>query len=219
MRIPWNKYEAALLIEVYYLYESKAVSRLEVVKIASDMLRGYANAMGLEIDKTFRNINGINMRMYELDYISSKGKKGMRKTSYIFKDMMRMYQSNREGFEKVLQEARRVLNMSQANEKRFIEWLETRLKRVQLVQMYGNLKLLNTLCRQKKIFETSLIMITDSKELKRVKIKVIDENALAVRKKKVLEFSQLLNFYEIFLEEDRLKIDGKKMWQVIRIKI
>ena len=103
-----------------------------------------------------------------------------------------------------------MLNMSQANEKRFIEWLETRLKRVQLVQMYGNLKLLNTLCRQKKIFETSLIMITDSKELKRVKIKVIDENALAVRKKKVLEFSQLLNFYEIFLEEDRLKIDGEK---------
>ena len=75
MRQPkWDKYEAALLIEAYWKIKNDGAHRGAVISALSSTLR---NRASFEIDDTFRNENGINMRLGELEYLFSEGKAGL----------------------------------------------------------------------------------------------------------------------------------------------
>ena len=53
IRIPWDKYEAALLLDYCIKVENKVLSRDEAVSIVSQRLRRRAIVAGLEIDDVF----------------------------------------------------------------------------------------------------------------------------------------------------------------------
>ncbi len=64
MRQPgWDKYETALLIEAYRKIKADRSKKGSIVAALSSSLRKRAS---FEIDDTFRNENGINMRLGEL---------------------------------------------------------------------------------------------------------------------------------------------------------
>ena len=63
IRIPWDKYEAALLLEYCIKIENKEISMAEAISVVSQLLRNRAIRNGLEIDDVFRNQNGIVMQM------------------------------------------------------------------------------------------------------------------------------------------------------------
>ena len=69
------------------------------------MLRQRAEHKGLSIDSTFRNYNGISMRLSELDYIESNEKTGLSNTSNLFRDMVRMYHDDHDLFASILAQA------------------------------------------------------------------------------------------------------------------
>ena len=62
VRIPWDYYEAALLLDYCIRVENKELSRLEAISIVSQLLRQRAINKGLDIDDVFRNENGISMQ-------------------------------------------------------------------------------------------------------------------------------------------------------------
>ena len=68
IRIPWDKYEAALLLDYCIKVENSEISRVEAVSTVSQMLRSRAIRKGYEIDDVFRNENGIQYA----DFINEK---------------------------------------------------------------------------------------------------------------------------------------------------
>lgn len=53
IRIPWDKYEAALLFDYCIKVENKEISRMEAVSTVSQILRYRAVCNGYEIDDVF----------------------------------------------------------------------------------------------------------------------------------------------------------------------
>lgn len=58
IRIPWDKYEAAILLDGW-LRIKDGIPRNEVVNLVSYQLRKKAVNQGINIDSVFRNTNGI----------------------------------------------------------------------------------------------------------------------------------------------------------------
>ena len=97
-KIPWDKYETALLIEKYLQVTNKEIKRVEAVKTLSEELRKRAVDLGLEIDEIFRNLNGIKCRLLEIEYIFTNGEKGLSHTSKMFRDICDLFFSNNDKF-------------------------------------------------------------------------------------------------------------------------
>ena len=63
LRVPWDKYEAALLLNYCIRIEKGEISKAEAISTVSQMLRNRAIRKGYEIDDVFRNENGISMQI------------------------------------------------------------------------------------------------------------------------------------------------------------
>ena len=70
--------------------------------MVSNVLRMRAVNRGLKIDQTFRNEAGINMRFEELNYIDSNSNKGLRNTSKLFRETVKMYKKDKTSFDSIL---------------------------------------------------------------------------------------------------------------------
>ena len=66
VRIPWDKYETAILLDAGLQVKRGEVSRKTAVKTVSALLRERAICKGIEIDEVFRNENGISMQLSAL---------------------------------------------------------------------------------------------------------------------------------------------------------
>lgn len=106
MRIPWDKYEAAILIDSYIRISTSGAVWDEEVKRVSALLRSRAVADGRKIDESFRNENGINLRLWEIKY-QFTGEKGIRTTSALFQEMVLLYNTKPREFSKILREAKK----------------------------------------------------------------------------------------------------------------
>ena len=60
---PFTQHEAVLLLDAFLQTASGDVSRKDAISNCSDGLRRMAKAKGIEIDDTYRNINGITFQM------------------------------------------------------------------------------------------------------------------------------------------------------------
>ena len=67
LRILWNEEETAILVSCFMKFKDGLLTRKEAVKMASTDLRKRAIRIGLEIDDTFRNENGISMQMSKIE--------------------------------------------------------------------------------------------------------------------------------------------------------
>lgn len=106
---PWDEYEVAYLIEKYWAYKNKDLTKKQVIETISNDLREYAIKNNVVIDEKYRNSNGINMKIEELNYLFSHGEHGLKNTSDVFKAMVILYENNPDEFSNVLTEAHRRL--------------------------------------------------------------------------------------------------------------
>lgn len=65
IRIPWDKYEAIILLEAW-LQVKAGVPKLQMVNLVSYQLRTNALNQGIEIDDIFRNTNGISFQLMSM---------------------------------------------------------------------------------------------------------------------------------------------------------
>lgn len=106
-RIPWDKYEVALLFKAYENIASGENFKTEAVKL-SNTLRQYAVNHGLEINDTYRNVNGMNMHLAQVQYLFTQGRKGLPSASKAAREMYEIYQSNYNDYLSLLKEAIRL---------------------------------------------------------------------------------------------------------------
>ena len=62
-RVVWDKYETALLIDMFWKIENEEISKAEGVQQLSLKLRHMAINQGRIIDVVYRNCNGIVMQL------------------------------------------------------------------------------------------------------------------------------------------------------------
>ena len=108
-KIPWDKYETALLIESYIEIVDKKKKRADVVRDLSATLRKRAINLGLDIDDIFRNQNGISFRLEEIKYLFLDGQKGLSHTSKMFRDTVELYRNSQDDFDRLLVYAKAIL--------------------------------------------------------------------------------------------------------------
>lgn len=110
-RIPWDRYEIALLLVAY----EKIANGDDYSAVAlqlSNTLRQLAIHRGIEIDETYRNVNGMNMQLGNVQYLFTNGKQGLSNASRAIRNMYEMYRNNHTEFEAVLKEANKLSGVS-----------------------------------------------------------------------------------------------------------
>lgn len=75
VRIPWNRYEIALLFDAYERVAGGSDINSEAVKL-SESLHTLATCKGIPIDETYRNVNGMTMQLANVQYLFTCGQKG-----------------------------------------------------------------------------------------------------------------------------------------------
>ncbi|WP_409969115.1 hypothetical protein RFF05_03975 [Bengtsoniella intestinalis] len=104
-RIPWDKYEAAILLDTFLSVEENLLTRGEAFEYISAVLRQRASINGLLVNDNFRNVNGIRMQMDSLKFIYSNGERGLSHANKLFNDIVELYQTDRSTYRTLLEEA------------------------------------------------------------------------------------------------------------------
>lgn len=75
VRISWDEYETALLLDAYFQVQGGEISRKDAVANISRCLRYHAIAKGFDIDESWRNAIGISSQMGRIEMIFSPSEK------------------------------------------------------------------------------------------------------------------------------------------------
>ena len=108
IRIGWDKYETALLIDACERVRSGEPKKT-IVKEVSRELRNRAIAQGTTIDKLFRNENGIDLQMTKMEYLLTDGKTGLPGASRLFAEMVEFKRKNPREFSSILSDAKELV--------------------------------------------------------------------------------------------------------------
>ena len=108
IRIKWDKYETALLIDTFWKIEHNPSQKKELIKELSKRLRKKAINSGIEIDEVFRNENGIAMQLSPISHAFFPDRPTL-SSSALFEEMVLLYKENRLEFDQILEEANRMV--------------------------------------------------------------------------------------------------------------
>ncbi len=101
VRIVWDEYETALLIDTFWQIEKSPDRKQELIKGLSDALRQKALKSGVTIDEKFRNVNGISMQLSPIAHAFFPERPSLT-TSVMFNRMVELYKTDRDAFNKTL---------------------------------------------------------------------------------------------------------------------
>lgn len=103
-RIPWSQHEVALLFDAY-LRAAKGADLQQTAAQLSVTLREMAQRTGVDIDETYRNVNGIKMQLANVQYLFTGGVKGLSGASGMIRQMYEQYQADPSKYQSILKEA------------------------------------------------------------------------------------------------------------------
>ena len=175
IRIPWTKYEVALLIDACMGVETSHRSRNEIIKDLSKKLRELAIKNGLKIDEIYRNENGIAMQFTIMQAVLHNTESGLHSASKLFVEMKDLYYQNKPEYGRILKEAQAMLEGNKKNQDEFVEWLSTQVSPAQLSELYLAYEKIDKFCIQRSILKKALLETTDVKAVNRV-LQTIEQN-------------------------------------------
>lgn len=103
-RIPWDKYETALLIEAFWKIEKNKKDKIVILTELSQNLRKRAVNMGKHIDDIFRNLNGMSIQLNNVALSFYPERSAMHRTA-MFDAIAKIYMNNRNEFNEILTDA------------------------------------------------------------------------------------------------------------------
>lgn len=109
MKLAWDKYETALLVEAYWKIKNGVDNRQNIIESLSITLRQKATIQGLQIDDVFRNVNGISYQLALIESLFSGTNKSMHYAS-VFEQIVELYKNDREAFNDILAEAHNLVS-------------------------------------------------------------------------------------------------------------
>ena len=184
----WDKYETALLIEAYWKTKEDRSQRSLIISELSSFLR---QRVSFEIDEIFRNENGINLRLGELEYIFSNGSSGVKNTSELFREMAELYLTRRSDFEKILNDAKSMSALALDTRTRFCDWLEKNAPKARIDITCWALSIGEEFCIKIKVLSSPLYETIDYEIVKRFVKTVTNNKIFRIRNRK--QYSVILD--------------------------
>lgn len=155
-RPKWDAHEVAILINEYQKIREGKITRGEAIKKVSMILRDRALKQGIDISDTFRNENGIKMRFCELDCIFSEGEVGLKNTSNLFREVAEVYRTDREQFNRLLEENGQIIEKVNKNMGCLFDWVKNKTKKKDVSNIRNNLELIEEYANRRGIISCSL---------------------------------------------------------------
>ena len=110
-RIPWDAYEAALLLRALMGVLDEKVPRTQAISETSRKLRQMAQNRNWKIDEKFRDEAGIHLKMMSLEAIFTKKSAKLSTAKWMYK-ICDIYANCPDCFEWLVQEANRMCYLS-----------------------------------------------------------------------------------------------------------
>lgn len=175
IRVSWDKYEVALLFRAYKTVIGGSDIN-EVARSLSETLRKLAIQRGIEIDDTYRNVNGMKMQLSNVLYLFTNGEKGLSGASSLTREMYQMYQQNQADYQEILKGAIQLTGEKKPVEEAFFDYAKekTNLSDNQLAEY---LKKASDYCHLKK----PLLGMTDVIAVRDIQKKIAEGKLLRFR--------------------------------------
>ncbi len=216
IRIPWTKYEVALLIDACVTFGSTQSTRTEAIKELSKTLRKLAIKNNIEIDDIYRNENGITMQFNIMQSLLCNKESGLHNASKLFVEMKDLYYQNNSEYKKILKEAQMLIDDSKKKQDTFVEWLSTQVSPAKLSEFYLSYEKIDAFCLQRGILKKTLLETTD--------IKCVHKVLQTVEKNKVFRFtykreinkiiSAVRYYYEFLKNKENIELETKTVSSV-----
>ena len=202
IRIPWDKYEVALLLEYCIKIENRELTRVEAISIVSQILRSRATRNGKKIDDIFRNENEIGMQLSSMRNCYLGKKQGLT-ISKLFYDIVALQKDDPNAFHQILEEESEKMETSTWQE--FLLWLGNKHPDKNK-ETKRALLLVNVLGRKNHIMKKTLSDISDPEEIEGLTKLVTNSSSLGFQSRK--NASAAYNALRLYAEYLRKKISS-----------
>lgn len=194
MRVPWDKYEAAVLLDYCLRVENGDMSRSEAITTISHMLRQRAVLAGNKIDAVFRNENGISMQLSAMKNCYFGKKQGLT-ISKLFYEIVEMQKNSPNEFCRLLQEESAEMKITIWQ--KFLRWLKNNYPNEEK-EALQSLMMLSAIGHKNRTMNRPLREITDPQEIEKLRrTRILGFHS----KKNAVSAHHALHLYEDFLRE------------------
>lgn len=175
VRIPWDRYEVALLFDTYERVAGGSDINAEAAALSAS-LRNLAVRRGLTIDNIYRNVNGMRMHLDNVQYLFTHGKKGLSSPPRVVRQMYELYKTDYAEYQMILKEAIRLTGSNVSIEDAFFAYAKERM-RLSPDMITDYLQKATAFCHLKQ----PLLGMTDVKAVRNVQQKVAEGKLLRFR--------------------------------------
>jgi len=172
----WDKYEAAILLDGLLATIRGEITRADAIKRVSQDLRKMAICRGVEIDEFYRNENGISFQMHSMES-AFYGRTLFKPATKLFIKVANLYHESQSEYNKLLKEAKEMVNGSKPIENNFMQYLAEKVSPGQLSELYWCYSEIEAFCFKLKILQQPLFQTTDFEVIKKVQ-RTIEQNKI-----------------------------------------
>lgn len=203
MRVLWDEYETAILIDSCLRYNKGEIGRKEVVRETSQALRQMAVNRGRVIDDVYRNENGIALKFETINGLIKHINNGFR-PSKMFKVMVDMMENDRNRYDEILNRAKSMTLISRQKQEAFFYWILKYVKAESASEYFLALSEYEKFARSKGYIKSSVFEIEDPDEVDCIRNRMFGSFSLQKRyKKSKFNIKKVTGYYKQFLLEKR----------------
>lgn len=190
LNVPWDKYEAVILLDALIKTYEGALSKETAIKKVSDELRQIAVNKGINIDDAYRNENGIRYQMRSMES-AYYGTTSSIPATQLFIKIVSIYNTDSAQFEKILSEAKGMTTLNKNDEADFASWLASKISTGQIQELTTALHEVELLARKMHIIQDSIY-----KEINPFKVKQI---RIQTEQNKIFKFTHKVQWKSIIM--------------------
>ena len=204
IRIPWDIYEAALLLDACMRIDAKEVSRNKAIRELSLLLRRKAINRGIIIDEIFRNENGISFQLAHIKKILTGNKNGLNSSAKIFTEIVNIYRYEPNRYQSILRDGIAMARGSdEVNlQEPFFQWLSRKVSGKMLSDLFIMCDDIERFCIEHDILNHPLFETTSLATLHKVKdIVETDKQFRSLYRGQLSRMSSAILYYINFVSE------------------
>lgn len=191
----WDKYEAVILLDGYFSMLQNSFSRAYIVKRVSMDLRQMALTRGIHIDEIFRNENGISYQLQSMES-AYKGYTIHIPATALFKEIVNMYRCDPMGYQKLLREAKAMIDQHSKKEK-FMAWASENLSIQHMNWLEDNILKVEQFATTSNLLCESIFSTTDVATLLTIRESIIKNKIFHLKYRKL--FKNILEDFDAYI--------------------
>lgn len=197
--IPFSIYEAVLLLDAYLESKNAEIPRLRVVKRLSNDLRTIAINEGKTIDDSFRSVDGLSYQITSMKDAFEKSKP----STCLFETTVELYQNDPQEYNRLLMEARAMVNKKPTVKKQFLEWLSLKVSPNRMSEYWLCYHDIEKFCMKKRMLSTELLETTDIHVLRKIENTLSSSKLFRVENKRPIKtVLTAMHCYVVFIREN-----------------